>query len=98
MVHRWKPFDPARNWPDLGARFIAGERTARASVRAAATSSVAGEETAETEEGEDKVEDDQRDLDWSTVLKRTFESYVRGERYVFCQPMLRDVTLTICKA
>ncbi|KAJ7357259.1 glycosyltransferase family 32 protein [Mycena albidolilacea] len=76
----WKPFDPARNWPDLGARFIAGERTARASVRAAATSSVAGEETAETEEGEDKVEDDQRDLDWSTVLKRTFESYVRGER------------------
>jgi len=34
----------------------------------------------ETEEGEDMVDDDQRDLDWSTVLKRTFESYVRGER------------------
>jgi DDB1- and CUL4-associated factor 13 len=29
---------------------------------------------------EDRVSDDQRDLDWSTVLKRTFESYIRGER------------------
>ena len=26
------------------------------------------------------VEDDERDLDWSTVLKRTFEAYIRGER------------------
>jgi len=25
-------------------------------------------------------ENDKRDLDWSTVLKRTFESYIRGER------------------
>jgi DDB1- and CUL4-associated factor 13 len=23
---------------------------------------------------------DKRDLDWATVLKRTFESYIRGER------------------
>ena len=23
---------------------------------------------------------DKRDLDWSTVLKRTFEAYIRGER------------------
>jgi WD repeat and SOF domain-containing protein 1 len=78
----WKPFDPARNWPDLGERFIAGERVARASARAAgaASSTVSAEGTAETEEGEDMVDDDQRDLDWSTVLKRTFESYVRGER------------------
>jgi WD repeat and SOF domain-containing protein 1 len=29
---------------------------------------------------EDKVNDDQRDLDWATVLKRTFEAYIRGER------------------
>lgn len=25
-------------------------------------------------------ENDKRDLDWSAVLKRTFESYIRGER------------------
>ena len=24
--------------------------------------------------------DDKRDLDWATVLKRTFEAYIRGER------------------
>ena len=28
---------------------------------------------------EDDVADDKRDLDWSTVLKRTFEAYIRGE-------------------
>ncbi|KAK7057493.1 hypothetical protein R3P38DRAFT_2841286 [Favolaschia claudopus] len=27
----------------------------------------------------DKVVEDRRDLDWSTVLKRTFEAYIRGE-------------------
>jgi WD repeat and SOF domain-containing protein 1 len=27
---------------------------------------------------EDNLED-RRDLDWSTVLKRTFEAYIRGE-------------------
>lgn len=26
------------------------------------------------------VEEDQRDLSWSAVLKRTFEGYLRGER------------------
>ncbi|KAJ7057063.1 glycosyltransferase family 32 protein [Mycena amicta] len=26
------------------------------------------------------VDDDKRDLDWAAVLKRTFESYIRGER------------------
>lgn len=29
---------------------------------------------------EDKVADDKRDLDWATVVKRTFEGYIRGER------------------
>lgn len=29
---------------------------------------------------EDFVKEDKRDLDWSTVMKRTFESYIRGER------------------
>ncbi|TFK57046.1 hypothetical protein OE88DRAFT_88829 [Heliocybe sulcata] len=63
----WKPFDPSRNWPDLGPRFVATERLARVGV--------------EAEEGrEEQVADDKRDLDWATVLKRTFEGYVRGER------------------
>ncbi|KAJ6575003.1 glycosyltransferase family 32 protein [Mycena capillaripes] len=87
----WKPFDPARNWPDLGPRFIAGERAARASVRAAANTATPGEANPGTEEEEEDKED-QRDLDWSTVLKRTFESYVRGERYVSSLSLvLRDL-------
>lgn len=69
---RWKPFDPSRNWPDLGPRFIEGERLARFGENAA--------QNATDELPEDKVEDDKRDLDWSTVLKRTFEAYIRGER------------------
>lgn len=70
----WKPFDPARNFPDLGPRFIEGERLARTAETAATASNVT--ETAK----EDQVADDKRDLDWSTVLKRTFEAYIRGER------------------
>ncbi|KAL1662780.1 hypothetical protein GGF50DRAFT_58274 [Schizophyllum commune] len=69
----WKPFDPSRNWPDLGPRFAASERAAREAARA--------ESGANTrDDKEDSVWDDKRDLDWSTVLKRTFESYIRGER------------------
>ncbi|KAF8507582.1 snoRNA binding protein [Hysterangium stoloniferum] len=30
--------------------------------------------------GEDDAIDDKRDLDWSAILKRTFEAYIRGER------------------
>ena len=69
---RWKPFDPARNWPDLGERFIAGERQAREALRATGMPAPV--------DGEEPTADDKRDLDWSTVLKRTFESYIRGER------------------
>lgn len=69
-VLRWKPFDSSRNWPDLGPKFSAGERAARA----AAIPDV------EPEEWVDRVVDDKRDLDWATVLKRTFEAYIRGER------------------
>lgn len=29
---------------------------------------------------DETVEDDERDLPWSAVLKRTFEAYLRGER------------------
>jgi len=69
----WKPFDPSRNWPDLGHQFITGERAARAVHNTTGT-------TPATDGGDDKVEHDKRDLDWSAVLKRTFESYIRGER------------------
>lgn len=31
-------------------------------------------------EDTDSVQHDKRDLDWSAVLKRTFEAYIRGER------------------
>lgn len=67
-MNRWEPFDPARDWPDLGPRFIAGERRARSLTVASGEMPV------------DIVEDDQRDLGWATVMKRTFEAYVRGER------------------
>jgi len=69
----WKPFDPSQNWPDLGPRFQAGERNARAALsRAALNSSTVLPDNPEDE--------DRRDLDWSAVLKRTFEAYIRGER------------------
>ncbi|KDQ09256.1 hypothetical protein BOTBODRAFT_47675 [Botryobasidium botryosum FD-172 SS1] len=64
----WEPFDPARNFPDLGPRFINGERAARAKAQ----------QPLDLEEEED-VSQDRRDLSWATVLKRTLEAYVRGE-------------------
>ena len=76
FFYRWKPFDPSRNWPDLGPRFAKGEQKARATLKADAATTDADNES----EYEDKVSDDKRDLDWATVLKRTFESYIRGER------------------
>lgn len=69
-MRRWKPFDPSRNWPDLGPRFSAGEKAARAAAMP----------DIEPEEWVDRVADDKRDLDWATVLKRSFEAYVRGEQ------------------
>ena len=82
MTHRWKPFDPARNWPDLGTRFINGERVARAALLQQPDGKPATNfpPIADIQLPADKVSDDQRDLDWATVLKRTFESYLRGER------------------
>lgn len=65
----WTPFDRARDWPDLGPRFIENEMRAR---------------TASAESLGDAVEEsamyDRRDLDWGTAIKRTFEAYIRGER------------------
>ncbi|KIJ37641.1 hypothetical protein M422DRAFT_259730 [Sphaerobolus stellatus SS14] len=95
----WKPFDPIRNWPDLGQRFIKGETVARKRLfeqklnstrsTASTTPGMPGQpqpvlqELPITEEdymSEDAIEEDKRDLDWATVLKRTFEAYIRGER------------------
>jgi len=41
---------------------------------------VSGPDAIPPEDGGENVEDDRRDLDWATVLKRTFEAYIRGER------------------
>ncbi|KAF7306823.1 Pyruvate kinase [Mycena indigotica] len=74
----WKPFDSIRNWPDLGPRFIAIERIARSNLRSASktTSTASGA----AGDDDDSATSDPRDLDWSMVLKRTFEAYIRGER------------------
>jgi len=69
----WKPFDPIRNFPDLGPRFKEGERIARLNNENALNATHTVQEPPE-------VTEDKRDLDWATVLKRTFEAYIRGER------------------
>lgn len=87
----WLPFDPTRNWPDLGERFIRGETALREAQRETASSAKAdavrtydGEDELDGEAGSDetKREDmvDALDLSWSTVLKRTFEAYIRGDQ------------------
>jgi hypothetical protein len=73
-VSRWKPFDPSRNFPDLGPNFADGERIARLN------NDIAYNTTHTAQEALGKVAGDKRDLDWATVLKRTFEAYIRGER------------------
>ncbi|EIW69803.1 hypothetical protein TREMEDRAFT_43487 [Tremella mesenterica DSM 1558] len=75
----WLPFDPSRNWPDLGPRFSEGENSIREGMGEKV--SFEGEEQGGVG-GVSKREDmdDEVDLSWSTVLKRTFEGFVRGER------------------
>ncbi|KDR74917.1 hypothetical protein GALMADRAFT_70282 [Galerina marginata CBS 339.88] len=73
----WKPFDPSRNFPDLGPRFKAGEDLARAALKREKLLALAAKTRGTTATDLDL---DKRDLDWSTVIKRTFEAYVRGER------------------
>ncbi|KAK4705923.1 DDB1- and CUL4-associated factor 13, partial [Phenoliferia sp. Uapishka_3] len=51
----WLPFDPSRNFPDLGTRFP------------------------RIEQQQEEPQDVEGDLSWATVLKRTFEKYLRGE-------------------
>ncbi|KAI0800975.1 hypothetical protein C8Q74DRAFT_458665 [Fomes fomentarius] len=65
----WKPFDRARYWPDLGPRFAEAERMGRAAIANQSAAFVSG-----------LLPRDKRDLDWATVMKRTFEAYMRGER------------------
>jgi WD repeat and SOF domain-containing protein 1 len=82
---RWKPFDTSRNWPDLGPKFKAGEDAARAALAQEERNSMESGSSTSTRANRDKedidnVEHDKRDLDWSAVLKRTFEAYIRGER------------------
>lgn len=68
-LRRWKPFDKAMNWPDLGPKFADAERMGRAAAENRTGTYPVG-----------LVEDDEQDLGWATVLKRTFEAYIRGER------------------
>ena len=95
-MFRWKPFDLARNVPDLGPRFSAGEKAAYANLRRekiraallaqqtqlAAANNVGGDTLENVIEDDEYREEggDKTDLDWSAVIKRTFEAYIRGER------------------
>ncbi|THV03783.1 hypothetical protein K435DRAFT_827041 [Dendrothele bispora CBS 962.96] len=55
--------DPGRNFPDLGPKFTSSSPSSKDGVT-----------------GRKKPkEEDMRDLSWSTVLKRSFEAYLRGE-------------------
>lgn len=85
---RWLPFDPSRNWPDLGPRFIKGERTLR---EAAAVAKYMEKHPEDLEVDVHEVfndkdilrevgDEDEQDLSWATVLKRSFEAYLRSER------------------
>jgi DDB1- and CUL4-associated factor 13 len=83
---REKPVDAGRNFPDLGEKFKKGETLARQQHVASMMSKAA--KTADIHLGsgkteqllwEDSATNDERDLSWSAVLKRTFEAYIRGE-------------------
>ncbi|TIB15518.1 hypothetical protein E3P92_01649 [Wallemia ichthyophaga] len=95
--HWWLPFDPSRNFPDLGTRFSAGEDIARSELRKGAGAApvnpgpkkpskqddlqhaFAGDKD-RTIEMEESQTSEEHDLSWSTIIKRTFEAYIRGER------------------
>lgn len=83
---RWLPFDKIRNYPDLGPRFMAGEKRAKeillrkAQAQLAANKDVVDAHNVAHTHLHEHPEEDAADLAWATVLKRTFEAYVRGER------------------
>lgn len=97
------PFDKSRNFPDLGQRFIKGEKALRDAQRAASRQTVGGNgaDSTPTPKALDGAQgaaaeyvsdgagadvstredmDDEVDLSWSAVMKRTFEAYLRQER------------------
>ncbi|QRV91144.1 myotubularin-related protein 10 [Ceratobasidium sp. AG-Ba] len=76
----WLPFDKVRNYPDLGPRFAAGEQRAKDNLlrKAKALAKSAGDDPNHI--NLEFQQADTADLSWATVLKRTFESYLRGER------------------
>lgn len=65
MYLSWTPFDRTRDWPELGPRFGFSEDVGQAAAKEKASSG---------------VHEVVLDLDWSTIVKRTFEAYMRGER------------------
>ncbi|KAJ7575568.1 snoRNA binding protein [Mycena floridula] len=63
----WTSVDPSRNWPDLSD---GSPPEPTATIELADT----------TQNATEPIKVEQRDLSWAAVLKRTFESYMRGER------------------
>jgi WD repeat and SOF domain-containing protein 1 len=84
LQSRWLPFDKARNYPDLGSRFAAGEKLAKENLLRKAQQAQAqkdGEHNVVRAPHHDHWQDeDSADLSWATVMKRTFEAFIRGER------------------
>jgi len=79
---RWTPFDCARNYPDLGPRFAEGERKAKEMLTAVSVASTANvKKTKKPANHKEDVKEgvEPWDLTWGTVLKRTFEAYIRRE-------------------
>jgi WD repeat and SOF domain-containing protein 1 len=77
---RWLPFDPSRNFPDLGPRFIKGERALRDAQKASSSENDDNETKEKAGETVREDMDDEVDLSWATVMKRSFEGYIRAER------------------
>jgi WD repeat and SOF domain-containing protein 1 len=79
---RWTPFDRARNYPDLGPRFAEGERKAKKMLTAvpiASTTKVKKAKKPANDKEDFKEGVEPWDLSWGSVLKRTFEAYIRRE-------------------
>jgi len=81
-----RSFDPHNNWPELGEKFATGEarqkRRLLAQLQAeAATLNKATKYAAALTAKPGLAEPGpHRDIAWSAVMKRTFESFIRGER------------------
>ena len=76
---RWTPFDRARNYPDLGPRFAEGERRAKQTASIPSTTKEKKIKKPANDKEDDKEGVEPWDLSWGSVLKRTFEAYIRRE-------------------